>query len=139
MLGGGLGTARTATTATKGGARGVAAEAQGVVRSVVEESAASVADKLARYLLNPDHIDGGPKANWFKQALGFHRENAPDLAKQLVFDESQAVRRGVNEYGTLFNQTINVTGANGRTIPVTTGRTIGPDGVPRLNTAFPSR
>jgi len=91
------------------------------------------------YLLNPDHTRGGPKANWFAQALGFTRENASDLAKQLVFDESQAVRRGVNEHGTLFNQTINVTGANGRTIPVTTGWIIGPDGVPRLTTAFPSR
>jgi hypothetical protein len=89
-----------------------------------------VADKLDRYLLNPDHIDGGPKADWFKRALGFTRENAADLAKQLIFDESQAVRRGVNEYGRQFNQTINVTGANGRTIPVTTGWTIGPDGVP---------
>ena len=44
-----------------------------------------------------------------------------DLAKQLVFDESQAVRKGLNEHGTLFNQIINVTGANGRTIPITTG------------------
>ena len=62
-----------------------------------------------------------------------------DLAKQLVFDESQAVRKGLNEHGTLFNQIINVTGANGRTIPITTGWIIGPDGVPRLTTAFPKR
>jgi hypothetical protein len=39
----------------------------------------------------------------------------------------------------LFNQTISVTGANGRTIPVTTGWIIGRDGVPRLATALPSR
>ena len=104
-----------------------------------EDSAASVADTMERYLLDPDHVSGGPKARWFEQALGFTRENASDLAKQLVFDESQAIRKGTNAYGTFFNQTINVTGANGHTIPVVTGWTIGKDGVPRLNTAFPSR
>lgn len=45
-----------------------------------EDSAASVADKLYRYVFNPDHIDGGPKANWFEQALDFTWENASDLA-----------------------------------------------------------
>jgi hypothetical protein len=113
------------------GAKGVA--------DVVDASAASVVDKRHRYLVDPDHISGGPKAKWFEQALGFTRKNAADLAKQLIFDESQAIRRGVNEHGTVFNQTINVIGANGCTIPVTTGWTIGPDGVPRLNTAFPGR
>jgi hypothetical protein len=119
--------------------RTLASEPIRAAANPAEELAASVADKLERYLLNPDHIRGGLKANWFEQALGFTQENASDLAKQLVFDESQAVRRGVNKYGTLFNQTINVTGVNGRTIPVTTGWIIGPDGVPRLTTAFPGR
>jgi hypothetical protein len=96
-----------------------------------------VAYKLDRYLLDLDHVTGGPKANWFKQALGFTRENAADLAKQLVFDESQAVQIGVNKQGTLFNQTINVTGGNGRTIPVITGWIIKSNGVPRLVTALP--
>jgi hypothetical protein len=103
------------------------------------DSVASVARKLDTYLLDPAHVTGGPKANWFEQALGFTRDNAADLAKQLVFDESQAVRTGANEYGTLFNQTIDVTGVNGRTIPVTTGWIIRSDGVPRLVTAFPGR
>jgi hypothetical protein len=115
----------------------VTKEAQGVARSAAEETAASVADKLERYLLDPDHVDGGPKANWFKQALGFTRENAADLAKQLVFDTSQAVQTEVTQYGTKFNQTINVTGANGRTIPIITGWIIKSDGVPRLVTALP--
>ena len=101
------------------------------------DSAGSVAYKLETYLLDPNHVDGGPKADWFKRALGFTRENSADLAKQLVFDESQAVQHGVNQYGTLFRQTINVTGANGCTIPVTTGWIAGSDGVPRLTTAFP--
>ncbi len=107
--------------------------------SPAEESAASVRDKLNRYLLSPEHISGGPKARWFEQALGFGRENTEDLAKQLVFDKSQAVQKAITQHGTVFNQPIHVTGANGRTIPVITGWTIGKDGVPRLNTAFPSR
>jgi len=62
-------------------------DAKGVA-SVTEASAASVLDKLNRYLLDPDHVRGGQKAQWFEQALGFNWENAADLAKQLVFDES---------------------------------------------------
>jgi hypothetical protein len=63
---------------------------------------------------------GASKADWFQQALGFNRSNAGDLANQLIFDEPNAVQTGVTQYGTKFNQTINIQGANGRTIPVTT-------------------
>ncbi len=124
----------------RGDLPGAIAAAAGMIpdaKGVVDASAASVLDKLNRYLLNPDHVSGGPKARWFEQALGFTRENAENLAKQLIFDESQAVQRAVTPHGTKFNQTINVTGANGRTIPVITGWTVGSDGVPRLNTALP--
>jgi hypothetical protein len=121
--------AATAAAGMIPGAKGVA--------GVVDASGASVLDKLNRYLLDPDHVRGGPKAKWLEQALGFTRENAADLAKQLVFDESQAVQRAVTQYGTHFNQTISVTGVNGRTIPVITGWTVGPDGVPRLSTILP--
>jgi len=124
-------------------AQSVAPQAQAAVQGVsttpeaAEESAASVADKLDRYLLNPEHEVGGPKADWFRQALGFTRENAADLAKQLVFNASQAVQTAVTQYGTKFNQTINVVGANGRTIPVITAWIVKSDGVPRLVTAVP--
>jgi hypothetical protein len=102
-----------------------------------DPSAASVIDKLQHYTLNPDHPDGRDKARWFKQALGYTRENAEGLAKQLVFDESKAVKTAVTPYGTKFNQTINVVGANGRTIPVKTAWIRGSDGVARLVTAVP--
>jgi hypothetical protein len=136
-----LGAARLGARARAAETLAPAAEDAGALGGKVlpADSAGSVADKLDRYLLNPDNTRGGPKAEWFKQALGFTRENSADLAKQLIFDESQAVRNGVNEYGTLFRQTINVTGVNGRTIPVATGWIVGADGVPRLTTAFPSR
>jgi len=60
---------------------------------------ASIKDKLEKYLLNPDHPQGGPKAKWFEQALGFTRENAGDLERQIVFDQSKAVETGVLRTG----------------------------------------
>ena len=80
---------------------------------------------------------GGSKARWFEQALGFTRANSRGLAKQLVFDEAQAVQTGVTEFGTTFNQTIKVVGANGRTASVVTGWIKRADGIPRLVTAIP--
>jgi len=100
-------------------------------------SAISVADKLQRYLLNPEHPIGGAKAQWFDRALGYTRQNAGGLAQQLVFDETKAVQTAVTPYGTKFNQTINVVGANGRTIPVITAWIRGADGVVRFVTATP--
>jgi filamentous hemagglutinin len=147
-LGTGIRAAETALTAESVAADRAAAVAAKNVAPVAEEagaiggklptdSAGSVAKKLDTYLLDLDHADGGPKAEWFKRSLGFTRENAADLAKQLVFDESQAVKTEVTQYGTKFNQVINVTGANGRTIPIRTIWNIGSDGVPRLVTALP--
>ncbi|MEX3655692.1 MULTISPECIES: DUF6883 domain-containing protein [Mycolicibacterium] len=101
-------------------------------------SQASVRDKLERYLLNPDHPVGGPKAAWFEQALGFTRENAPDLAKQIVFNESKAVETGVTQYGTKYNQVIPITGPNGKTIDVVFAWIRNDDGVVRLVTAIPT-
>jgi hypothetical protein len=62
-----------------------------------DPSAASVLDKLYRYTLNPDHPEGGPKATWFDQALGFARANIGDLANQIVFDPSRAIQTSVTQ------------------------------------------
>ena len=94
-------------------------------------------DKLARYLLNPEHPIGGPKAKWFEEALGFTRSNADDLAKQLTFDPAKAIQTAVTEHGTKFNQLIDVVGANGRTIPVKVAWIRNNDGVVRSVTAVP--
>lgn len=99
---------------------------------------ASVADKLERYLLNADHPVGGPKAKWFEQALGFTKENAADLAKQIKFNEAAATVTGVTEHGTKFNQVITITGANGKTIDVTFAWIKNNDGVVRLVTGIPT-
>ncbi|WP_142281674.1 DUF6883 domain-containing protein [Mycobacterium kyorinense] len=121
-----------AETAGRGGAGGI----EGAEAARLSQE--SVMDKLERYLLNPDHEAGGPKANWFEQALGFNRQNAPDLARQIVFDESKAVETGVTQYGTKFNQVIPITGANGKTIDVTFAWIRNNDGVVRLVTAIPT-
>jgi len=102
-----------------------------------ETTEESVRIKLQDYLLNPDHTKGGPKAKWFKQALGFTRENKDDLAKQFLFKDSEAVQTGITEFGVKFNQTINIVGANGRVIPVKIAWIRNDDGVVRLITAVP--
>jgi hypothetical protein len=102
-----------------------------------DPSAASVLDKLYRYTLNPDHPEGGPKATWFAQALGFTRANIGDLAKQIVFDPSRAIQTSVTQWGTKFRQIIVVTGANGKSIPVMTVWIRGADGIVKLVTTFP--
>jgi len=100
---------------------------------------ASVKDKLDRYLLNPNHPKGSPKAKWFKDALGFTRENSDELARQIVFDSSKAFQTEVVRFGVLFNQTISITGANGRTINVLFAWIRNDDGVVRLVTAVPTK
>lgn len=89
--------------------------------------------------MNPTHPDGGPKAKWFQQALGFTRENADQLAKQIVFDPSKAVETTVTQYGTKYNQVITIVGANGKRIDVLFAWIRNNDGVVRLVTAIPTK
>ena len=84
----------------------------------VAKTAESVVDKLQRYLLNPGHKDGGPKAKWFKQALGFTRDNLYDLAEQIVFNPKTAIETTSNQWGQKYEQIITITGANGKVIDV---------------------
>ncbi|MEE3751453.1 DUF6883 domain-containing protein [Mycobacterium intracellulare] len=122
-----------AETAGRGGGAGAIDGAQ-----AAKLSQESVRDKLERYLLNPDHEAGGPKAKWFEQALGFTRQNESDLAKQIVFDPNKAVETGITQYGTKYNQVISITGANGKIIDVTFAWICRDDGVVRLVTAIPT-
>jgi len=99
----------------------------------------SVRDKLLRYLLNPDHPIGGPKAKWFEDALGFNQSNLDALSRQIVFDPARAVETGVTEFGTKYNQVISIVGANGKTIDVTFAWIRNEDGVVRLVTGIPAK
>ncbi len=111
-----------------------------VIEGTVNLTRQSVDDKLALYLLNMEHPVGGSKAKWFKEALGFTQDNIDDLAKQITFDPTKAVQTGVSEYGTKFNQTISITGANGNVIDVTFAwmKSV-EDDVVRLVTAIPTK
>ena len=97
----------------------------------------SVHKKLMEYLLNHNHSRGKDKAIFFEKALGFTKDNADDLAKQIVFDPAKAVLREVTPFGPTYRQVIPITGANGRTIEVAFGWIRNNDNVVRLTTAFP--
>lgn len=98
----------------------------------------SVEKKLDAYLLNPEHPAGGPKAKWFQQALGFTRTNQSELASQVVFNPAKAIETAVTQFGTKYNQTIPITGANGKVIDVTFAWIRNNDGIVRLVTAIPT-
>jgi hypothetical protein len=126
----------------------VAKYADGVLTRIGEEitehvsksaSQLSVEDKLTRYLLNPAHPKGGSKANWFEKALGFTKDNMDDLAKQIVFDPKKATQTAVTEYGTKFNQTISIKGANDKIIDVVFSWIKNNDGVVRLTSGIPTK
>jgi hypothetical protein len=100
---------------------------------------ASVTEKLERYLLNPEHPVGRSKAQWFKEALGFTRENAGDLAAQIKFDPTRATVTELTPHGQKLNQVIPIAGANGRTIDVLFAWIRNHDGIVRLVTAIPMK
>jgi len=106
----------------------------------LETNIQSVADKASDYFLNPAHSDGGSKANWFEQALGYTKSNMDGLVNQIRFDPKTAIQTGVNEWGTKFNSVINIGGANGKTIPVTFGWILrAGETTVRLTTAIPTK
>ncbi len=97
-----------------------------------------MADKLRRYLLDPNHPVGGDKARWFRDALGFTKDNLDDLARQIKFHPAKAIQTGVTEHGTKFNQVIEIIGANRKRIEVTFAWIRNNDGVVRLVTGIPT-
>ena len=99
----------------------------------------SVDTKLSTYLLNSDHPAGGSKAKWFKEALGFTKDNSDDLAQQILFDPQKAASIVTNAYGTKFSQIIPIKGANGRVIDVEFIWIKNNDGIIRLVTSIPTK
>lgn len=71
---------------------------------------------LESYLLDSTRPQNQSKANWFSQTLGFDQSNWQDLASQLRFDTATAVATKTTPYGQTFEQTIPITGANGKLI-----------------------
>ncbi|WP_237162948.1 DUF6883 domain-containing protein [Serratia symbiotica] len=142
--GGAVGIGKTAAEATAAKAEIVAAKNAGkssTINSIknTSETQVSVDQKLANYLLDKQHPVGGSKAEWFDSALGFNKTNSNELAKQIVFDSSKAVKTAETQFGTKYDQVIPITGTNGRTINVKFGWIANNDGVVRLVTAIPAK
>ncbi|SER31563.1 Pre-toxin domain with VENN motif-containing protein, partial [Rosenbergiella nectarea] len=145
--GGAIGIGKTAAEATAAKAEVVAANSAknigngSTINSIknTAETQVSVDQKLANYLLDKQHPVGGSKAEWFDSALGFNKTNSNKLAKQIVFDSSQAVKTAETQFGTKYDQVIPITGTNGRTINVKFGWIENNDGVVRLVTAIPAK
>lgn len=95
--------------------------------------------KLLHYLLNENHKSDGSKARWLRKALGFTKENWEKLAKQLKFDKNKAVPTTSTSDGQKYEQTITITGANGRVIDVKFIWIRNSDGVVRLVTMIPTK
>jgi hypothetical protein len=98
-------------------------------------TAESVADKLRRYMLDPNHPVGGDKATWFRKALGFTQENLDYLARQIKFDPAKAIATELTQHGQKFEQVIQIVGANGKRIDVLFVWIRNNDGVVRLVTS----
>ncbi|MEB0137389.1 hypothetical protein QN362_18830, partial [Actimicrobium sp. CCC2.4] len=149
----GAGAALAGTPQLSGAAQALRTErVQGLINRVFKRSRASptsteklgfetsnLQNKLEGYLLNPDHPQNQTKANWFQQALGFNRNNWKDLAAQLKFDENTAVLTKANQFGKTFEQTIPITGANGKIINTRFVFIKNDDGIVRLVTGIPTK
>jgi hypothetical protein len=119
-----------------------AAKGEAVAEQTAAEQAAtetSVVDKLQRYVLNPEHPVGSSKAKWFKEALGYTRENAGVLASQIRFSPTRAIATELTTHGQKFNQTISIVGVNGKSIDVMFAWIRNNDGIVRLVSAIPSK
>ena len=93
--------------------------------------------KIFSYLLDSSRIKDN-KSGIFRDILGFNENNWRELASQLVFDPSKAIPTLADQYGQRFNQTILITGANGRQMSITAAFIVDPgSAVARFVTAVP--
>ncbi len=98
-------------------------------------------DKLADYVLNPEHETGRHKARVFRSALGFTAENWEDLRDQIATGvlsaDISSVRVGL--YGTRYSVPVMIEGTNGKSHEVITAWIVEEEGQrPRLTSAYVS-
>jgi hypothetical protein len=95
--------------------------------------------KLAGYALNGEHPDGKHKARLFRDLLDISAEDAEFLAAQLKHGlanaESLASIRS-DEWGVKYHVVTEVTGRNGRVLPVRAAWEVRDGGPPRLVTVY---
>lgn len=103
------------------------------------EKAAVPKEKLAAYVLNPNHPIGGDKALVFERVLGYTESNWEELAGQLRngLRKFPASKRRETQFGTPFEVVMEITGPTGRTAKVKTAWQIDKGGkIPRLISAY---
>jgi len=99
--------------------------------------------KFTHYLFNRDHKDGGPKAKFLMDELGFEAEDWRYLAAQLydalLLSQPRDVelRKWDKGYGARFNVYVEVTSRTGKSGVLRTGWMLTPGEVPSLSTAVP--
>ncbi len=76
--------------------------------------------KFTNYALNP--LKAPDKAKAFQEALGYNLDNCDELIDNINkhIDRNKFVEKGSNEYGTRYEQIIELTGANGKKANVLT-------------------
>ena len=99
------------------------------------------ASKLAKYLLDPEHIKGGSKAKFFEQALGITRDDWEYLQGQLIDALADASYENVrlDEHGIRFSATLPISGRNGETAVIETGWIVRPHERASFVTAVPGK
>jgi hypothetical protein len=78
--------------------------------------------KLEDYCLNPLHPEGRHKARLFRSVLGITLANSNVLRKAIeraVIDSENAVSRGRNAFGQLFNLSFNLQTESGAAVILT--------------------
>jgi hypothetical protein len=101
--------------------------------------------KFVKYLLDPQHRDGGPKARFFADVLGVEAKDWRYLAAQFHdgLRTAELVELGVKTFeggfGVKFNAVMRIKGLNGRTAAVDTNWIMKPGLLPSLVTATPGQ
>jgi hypothetical protein len=101
--------------------------------------------KFTDYLFNRDHHEGGAKARFVIDELGFEPDDWRYLAAQfydgLLLSEPRdlIIKRWKNGYGARFNVFVEVTSRAGKCGVMRTGWMLEPQKLPSLVTAFPGR
>jgi hypothetical protein len=102
-------------------------------------------ERLAGYVLNPEHHRGRHKARRFAERLGIRRENSDHLRQEILGKLPDSWVRGIGsknwieagawQFATEWEVHVQVDGLNGQSCPVLTGWHLGSSCAPKLSTA----
>ncbi|WP_156171639.1 DUF6883 domain-containing protein [Methylophilus sp. TWE2] len=95
--------------------------------------------KIRDYLLNPDHIEGGPKAKFFTETLGITRDDWRYLTDQIINAVKTVPAFTVRKspHGISHSAVIEIIGRNNRTALIKTAWIVRENEPPRFVTAIP--